>query len=114
MIFFGESLDAKVREEATRRVDDAEQLCVIGSSLATYSAFRLVRQAKDASKPIALLNVGDSRADGIADLRIGHTAGSSQILPPAVKKLSIDPTLIALLDQLCRNAIKKVSSQTTG
>lgn len=52
-----------------RDLPDAEA-CVIlvGTSLATYSAFRLLKQAVDADKPVAMLNVGTSRGDDLSKL----------------------------------------------
>lgn len=36
-----------MRDQSTEWINDADQLLVVGSSLATFSAFRLVRQKKD-------------------------------------------------------------------
>jgi NAD-dependent deacetylase sirtuin 4 len=35
----------------------------MGTSLATYSAFRLVRQAREEGKPVLMISLGPSRAD---------------------------------------------------
>lgn len=45
--FFGESLSTEVRDRSLKMIEDADQLLVIGSSLATYSAFRLCRGMKE-------------------------------------------------------------------
>jgi len=37
----------------------------MGTTLATYSAFRLLKHALDSSKPVLMINVGPSRADGV-------------------------------------------------
>ena len=55
-------------------VESASNLLVVGSSLATFSAFRLIaayRAAKKGKGEVGLLNVGESRGDGHVDWRIG-------------------------------------------
>lgn len=83
--FFGESLSDHTRDTATSLVDSSTDMIVVGSSLATYSAYRLVRQLKEQRAQTAgrvlLLNVGESRADKIADERVGWQGGASDILP---------------------------------
>jgi len=37
----------------------------MGTTLATYSAFRLLKYALELKKPVMLLNLGPTRADGI-------------------------------------------------
>jgi len=40
----------------------------MGTTLATYSAFRLLKHAIELEKPVVLLNVGPTRADGLPGL----------------------------------------------
>ncbi|WFD36536.1 hypothetical protein MCUN1_003419 [Malassezia cuniculi] len=56
VVFFGENVAKPVRDQAEKAIDDAEALLVVGTSLATQSAMRLVRRALGASKPVVLLN----------------------------------------------------------
>ncbi|TFK78715.1 hypothetical protein K466DRAFT_606722, partial [Polyporus arcularius HHB13444] len=42
-------------------VDSHERLFVVGTTLATFSAFRLVKHAIEKRKPVMLLNVGPTR-----------------------------------------------------
>ena len=44
-------------------VASASRLLVLGTSLATYSAFRLVKQATELGKPILMISTGQSRSD---------------------------------------------------
>lgn len=46
-------------------VGAASQLLVLGTSLATYSAFRLIKQALEVRKPVLMISTGPSRADGL-------------------------------------------------
>lgn len=86
-VFFGESLEPHVKEAASNFVDDNAQLLVVGSSLATFSAYRLVRQMKENGGQAGLLNVGESRGDPLMDWRIGHEGGAGALLPEVAKRL---------------------------
>jgi NAD-dependent deacetylase sirtuin 4 len=49
----------------------------MGTSLATYSAFRLVKQAVEHSKPVLMISTGPSRADGMKGLeKMDREAGT--------------------------------------
>lgn len=63
VIMFGESIPAAIKVAAEQAVDDASRILVIGSSLATYSAWRLVKRAKEQDKPIGILNMGGVRGE---------------------------------------------------
>ena len=63
VIMFGESINAKVKKAAEAAIDGADRILVIGSSLATYSAWRLVKRAKEQDMPIAILNLGGVRGE---------------------------------------------------
>ncbi|KAI0048123.1 DHS-like NAD/FAD-binding domain-containing protein [Auriscalpium vulgare] len=64
-VFFGESISQAVKERSYKTVEDTDRLFVLGTTLATYSAFRLLKHAVDLKKPVLLLNVGPTRADGM-------------------------------------------------
>ncbi|KAI8096841.1 DHS-like NAD/FAD-binding domain-containing protein [Halteromyces radiatus] len=66
VIFFGESIPKSIHQAAESMVYQAKAVLVIGSSLATYSSYRLVRLAKELGKPIGLLTSGATRADDIS------------------------------------------------
>ncbi|KAI5857008.1 DHS-like NAD/FAD-binding domain-containing protein [Tricharina praecox] len=61
--FFGESVDPEVKVAAERLVEEADAVLVVGSSLATYSAWRLVRDAERAGKGVAVVNIGGVRGE---------------------------------------------------
>ena len=63
VVMFGESIATNVKYAAEGYVNAANRLLVIGSSLATYSAWRLVKLAKDRGIPIAILNIGGVRGE---------------------------------------------------
>lgn len=63
VVMFGESISNEVKAAAEAAVDDASRMLVIGSSLATYSAWRLVRRAQERGMPLAILNLGGVRGE---------------------------------------------------
>jgi len=63
VIMFGESIPSNVKMAAEDAINSADRLLVIGSSLATYSAFRLAKQAFDRGIPIGILNLGGVRKE---------------------------------------------------
>ncbi|EKG16644.1 NAD-dependent histone deacetylase silent information regulator Sir2 [Macrophomina phaseolina MS6] len=63
VIMFGESIPGLVKTKAEEAVDEAGRLLVVGSSLATYSAWRLVKRAKEQGMPIGILNIGGVRGE---------------------------------------------------
>ncbi|GAA5987989.1 hypothetical protein JCM11641_005972 [Rhodosporidiobolus odoratus] len=92
VVFFGENVQLEIRRQAERLVSDTSQLIAIGTTLATFSAFRLVRQMKEQGGTVGLLNIGESRGDPIADWRIGWEGGAGDILPEVVRELVRDET----------------------
>lgn len=70
VVFFGENVPAERIRRSLAAIDAADALLVIGSSLMVYSGFRLPRYAEQKSKPVAILNRGRTRADGLASLRL--------------------------------------------
>ena len=63
VVFFGDTVPkhrVRIIEEAIKAADG---VLVIGSSLAVHSAFRHVRSASQSGIPIAIVNVGETRAE---------------------------------------------------
>ena len=48
---------------------------VIGTSLYVFSAFRFINQAKTEGKEIGVINIGQTRADNVIDMKIEAKAG---------------------------------------
>ena len=63
VIMFGESIPDEVKAAAEQAIEGASKILVIGSSLATYSAWRLVKRAFDEGMPIGILNMGGTRKE---------------------------------------------------
>jgi len=86
VVFFGESV-AKDRVDAAYAIlDAADVLLVVGSSLAVFSGYRFVLRAVDRRMPIAIVNLGESRGDVHATVRVEGRAG--EVLPRLSSALS--------------------------
>jgi len=79
VVFFGDNVPAARTAAALARMEAADSLVVVGSSLMVYSGFRFCRLAEAAGKPIAALNLGRTRADDMLTLKI--EASAERVLP---------------------------------
>ncbi|KAK9322452.1 DHS-like NAD/FAD-binding domain-containing protein [Lipomyces orientalis] len=79
VVFFGESVEDHVRRAAEQKTNVADKILVVASSLATYSAFRLIKENKTNGKRIGIINVGPVRGEHEllvpGDLRVSFIAG---------------------------------------
>ncbi|KAI1324860.1 SIR2 family histone deacetylase-like protein [Xylariaceae sp. FL0255] len=97
VIMFGESIRSATKAAAEEAVDRADRLLVLGTSLATYSAWRLAKQAKDQKKPIAIVNIGGVRGEDSLFANIDPDQTGAQATRV---EMSIDELLPALVQQL--------------
>ena len=65
VVMFGESISTEIRIAAEMAIDRASKILVVGSSLATYSAWRLAKRAHDQHMPMAILNLGGVRKEEV-------------------------------------------------
>jgi NAD-dependent deacetylase sirtuin 4 len=65
VIYFGESIPQSIKDNAENIILGAGRLLVLGSSLATYSAWRIVKQAHELGLPIGVINLGGVRGEDI-------------------------------------------------
>ena len=63
VIMFGESIGNPTRLAVESAIDEASKMLILGSSLATYSAWRLVKRAQEQGMPIAAVNMGGLRGE---------------------------------------------------
>ncbi len=97
VVMFGESISPLVKQAAEDAIDSAGKLLVIGTSLATYSAWRLARRAKDRGMPIGIINLGGVRGEDAfldhlppgqeGELGVRVEMASDQLLPSLVAHL---------------------------
>lgn len=75
VVFFGENVPAPRVDAAWARLDAAEALLVIGSSLTVYSGYRFAKRAVDQGKPLLVVNRGETRADPITTVKVEGAIG---------------------------------------
>jgi len=86
VVFFGENVPRETVANAWRLFDEAEALLVVGSSLTVYSGRRFIYRAVERSLPVAVMNLGPTRADDVAAVRVEGRLGA--LLPGLLKALS--------------------------
>jgi NAD-dependent SIR2 family protein deacetylase len=70
VVFFGESVPRPRVDLCFAALDEADALLVVGSSLMVWSGYRFVRAARELGRPVALVNLGRTRADGDGCLKL--------------------------------------------
>lgn len=83
VVFFGDGVPSACNVAALARMEAADALLVVGSSLMVFSGFRFCRMAAAAGKPIAAINLGVTRADDLLALKLD---GSAEQLLPALRE----------------------------
>jgi len=87
VVFFGENVPRATVDETMSHTLTSDGVLVIGSSLMVYSAFRFVHAADENHIPIALINLGPTRADSLASLHLKLDLKAGEILPLLAAKL---------------------------
>jgi NAD-dependent SIR2 family protein deacetylase len=86
VVFFGDGVAAQTTHAALARMEAADAMLVVGSSLMVFSGFRFCRMAAASGKPIAAINLGVTRADDLLSLKIDGSA--EQVLPALCAQLA--------------------------
>ncbi|KAK2498495.1 hypothetical protein MC885_005116 [Smutsia gigantea] len=79
VIFFGDTVNPDKVDFVHKRVKEADSLLVVGSSLQVYSGYRFILTAREKKLPIAILNIGPTRSDDLACLKLDSRCG--ELLP---------------------------------
>jgi NAD-dependent deacetylase sirtuin 4 len=79
MVCVGENVPSSTSNHAHEVVSEADTIMVIGSSLATWSAFRFIKNAQTNGQRVGILNDGPTRGDDLAHVKL--SARASNILP---------------------------------
>jgi NAD-dependent SIR2 family protein deacetylase len=87
VVFFGENVPRARVTDAMGLLAEARGLLVVGSSLSVFSGYRFCRRAAETGVPIALLNLGRTRADDLAHLKLD--AGCAPTLTAALRELGV-------------------------
>nr|WP_254790519.1 NAD-dependent protein deacetylase [Blastococcus sp. DSM 46838] len=86
VVFFGETVPRDRVDRCFQLVESAGSLLVLGSSLAVMSGYRFVLRAAKLGIPVAIVNVGPTRGDTKADVRVDAPLGV--VLPALAARLS--------------------------
>lgn len=70
IVFFGDNVPKMRVNEINNEIDKCDSLLVLGSSLSTYSGYRIALRAKELGKNLGIINIGLTRADDLADFKI--------------------------------------------
>ena len=70
VVFFGENVPRSRVEASMDRLEQADALLIVGSSLMVYSGYRFARHAARRRLPIAAINLGRTRADAFLSLKV--------------------------------------------
>lgn len=75
IVFFGDNVPRSTVDLVNSKLDESDSVLVIGSSLEVYSGYRIATRAHKHGIPLAILNIGKTRADGLAQLKISARCG---------------------------------------
>lgn len=70
IVFYGENVPAASTARSLALAEACDGLLVLGSTLHTYSAFRLVKAAATRRVPVCIVTVGPTRADALPGLSL--------------------------------------------
>lgn len=94
VVFFGGSVPKPRVQEVSDHLMDCNAVLVIGSTVETFSAFRYMLAASESNKPIVILNIGPTRADKLASLKLTAVSGDIvpqlKVLAPYNSRMKID------------------------
>ncbi len=82
VVFFGENVPRERVERAWRIYESADVLLVVGSSLTVYSGRRFVMRAQKDGRPVGIVNLGPTRGDEAARIKVEGKVG--RVLPRLV------------------------------
>lgn len=77
--FFGDNVPLDRVQLVKQSVSACDGLLVLGSSLSVFSGYRILLQAVEEKKKVAIVNIGPTRADNLIDFKISAKCGD--VLP---------------------------------
>jgi NAD-dependent deacetylase sirtuin 4 len=86
VVFFGGTVPERTLAAAWDVFDRGEALLVAGSSLTVYSGYRFVRRAAERGVPIAIVNLGPTRGDELAAVKVN--VATAHALPALARCLA--------------------------
>lgn len=77
VVFFGDNVPRNRVNFVHERLKESDAVLALGSSLQVYSAYRFIVAANEQKLPLAIVNIGATRADYFATLRIHSKIGEA-------------------------------------
>lgn len=77
--FFGDTVSKEKVDFVHQRLAESDAVLVAGSSLQVYSAYKFALAAQDRKLPMAIVNIGPTRSDHFASLKLHSRCG--ELLP---------------------------------
>ncbi|KAL4072791.1 DHS-like NAD/FAD-binding domain-containing protein [Scleroderma yunnanense] len=103
VVFFGESIPVSIKDRSFHDIEQSDRLFLVGTTLATFSALRLVQHAIKLGKPVLLLNVGPTRVDslrGVEKIEISTSHVMRDVVNVVLgTRASADPVVNDLLNR---------------
>ncbi|VDP22252.1 unnamed protein product [Soboliphyme baturini] len=75
VVFFGDSVPEEIMLFLKSKVHEADSMLVLGSSLMVNTGFYFVQLLKSSDKPLAIVNINETKADHFADVKISAVCG---------------------------------------
>ncbi|XP_020789716.1 NAD-dependent protein lipoamidase sirtuin-4, mitochondrial [Boleophthalmus pectinirostris] len=73
--FFGDTVSKTKVQFVHEKLVDSDAVLVVGSSLQVYSGYRFLLAANDRKIPVAIINIGSTRADHLAQIKVSGRCG---------------------------------------
>ncbi len=89
VVFFGAGVPRARLDTALDALENADAMLVAGSSLMVYSGYRFCLRAQQLGRPIAAINQGRTRADGLFGLKVEQDCAA--VLAALAGRLALDP-----------------------
>lgn len=70
IVFFGDNVPKERVDQVYSWLESSDCLLIIGSSLHVYSGYRFILRANELGKPIAIVNIGATRGDKFAHIKL--------------------------------------------
>lgn len=73
--FFGDTVSKAKVQFVHERLAESDAVLVVGSSLQVYSGYRFLLAANERTIPVAIINIGPTRADHLAEMKVSGRCG---------------------------------------
>lgn len=75
IVFFGDNVPRSRTDAIADQIGESDGLLVLGSSLLVFSGYRIVLQTHELGLPVAIVNIGPTRGDHIATVKLSAKCG---------------------------------------